>query len=153
MPYIAKWQRVFRPTVLSWASTFSDPYATNTQLKDSVVLRMWDIIYPEVMLSLEERKDAGRILVYLVRVIMCYYAYSLHLFPQAGNILHDWRSTIGTGALNVVRINFLTPANRFHKERIVDTVKWALDPKKFNFIYGEPYAEVVCIVLWFHYAY
>jgi hypothetical protein len=66
MPYIVKWQRVFRPTVLSWASTFSDPYATNTQLSESVVLKMWDIIYPKVMLGLEERKDAGRILVYLV---------------------------------------------------------------------------------------
>ena len=66
-----------------------------------------------------------------------------HLYFQAGNILHDWRTTIGTGALNVIRYHFLLPANRFHKERITKFVKWALDPKKFNFIYSAPNAEAV----------
>jgi hypothetical protein len=74
-------------------------------------------------------------------------SYAIVITPliqlQAGNILHDWRSTIGTGALNVVRNHFLLPANRFDKERIAKFVKWALDPKKFNFIYGDPYAEAV----------
>jgi hypothetical protein len=62
---------------------------------------------------------------------------------QAGNILNDWRTAIGTGALNVVKNHFLLPANRFHVERIVKFVKWGLDPKKFNFIYGAPYEEAV----------
>jgi hypothetical protein len=65
----------------------------------------------------------------------------IHL--QAGNILHDWRTTIGTGALNVVRNYFLLPANRFRPEKIVNFVRWSLEPKKFNFIYGAPFAEAV----------
>lgn len=68
---------------------------------------------------------------------------------QAGNILHDWRTTIGTGALNVVKNHFLFPANRFNKERIAKFVQWGLDPKKFNFIYGNPNAETVRLNLCF----
>lgn len=63
---------------------------------------------------------------------------------QAGNILNDWRTTIGTGALNVVRNFFLLPANQFDKDMIAKFVRWALD-KKFNFIYGAPNAEAVWI--------
>jgi hypothetical protein len=71
--YNAKWQKVFRPTLLSWASTFSDPYATNTLLKDTVVLEMWDIIYPDIDLDEGERRDTALKLVYLVCVItLCY---------------------------------------------------------------------------------
>ena len=58
-------------------------------------------------------------------------------------MLHDWCTTIGTGALNVVRNHFLTLANWFHKERIVKFVRWCLDSKKFNFIYGAPNAKAV----------
>jgi hypothetical protein len=67
----------------------------------------------------------------------------IYIHLQAGNILHDWRTTIGTGALNVVRNYFLNPANRFLPEKIVKFVRWGLDPKKFNFIYGAPFAEAV----------
>jgi hypothetical protein len=71
--YSAKWQKVFRPTLLSWASTFSDPYATNTQLEDTVVLEMWDLIYPDIDLDEEERRDTALKLVYLVSVTACYH--------------------------------------------------------------------------------
>jgi hypothetical protein len=70
--YNAKWQRVFRPTLLSWASTYSDPYATNTQLEDTVVMEMWDIIYPEIELDRVERVDTALKLVFLVRLTTCY---------------------------------------------------------------------------------
>jgi hypothetical protein len=70
--YIAKWQKVFRPTLLSWASTFSDPYATNTQLEDMVVMEMWDMIYPDIDLDGEERRDTAQKVVYLVCLIMWY---------------------------------------------------------------------------------
>lgn len=66
---------------------------------------------------------------------------TVHL--QAGHILHDWRSAIGTGALNVVKNYFTNPANGFHKERIASFVRWGLDPKKFNFIYSAPDAKAV----------
>lgn len=66
--YNAKWQKVFRPTLLSWASTYSDPYATNTQLDVVVVMEMWDIIYPDIELDRVERSETVPILVYLVRV-------------------------------------------------------------------------------------
>jgi hypothetical protein len=69
---------------------------------------------------------------------------------QAGNILNDWCTTIGTGGLNVVRSHFLLPAKQFNKETIASFVRWALNPKKFNFIYGEPDGEVVCFTLWLH---
>ncbi|KAN0111553.1 hypothetical protein V8E52_008392 [Russula decolorans] len=124
--YNAKWQKLFRPTLLSWASTFPDPYATNTLLDETILLEMWDIIYPDIDLDEEDRMDAGVKLIYL-----------------AGNILHDWHTTIGTGALNVVKNHFLLPANGFNKEQIVKFVRWCLDPKKFNFIYGAPNAEAV----------
>jgi hypothetical protein len=39
-PYIAKWQKVFRPTVIVWASTWQDPYAMNTHLNETFVLEM-----------------------------------------------------------------------------------------------------------------
>ncbi len=66
---------------------------------------------------------------------------TVHL--QAGNILHDWCTTIGTGALNVVKSYFLHLANQFQKDCITKYVKWVLDPKRFNFIYGAPNGEVV----------
>jgi hypothetical protein len=42
-----------------------------------------------------------------------------------------------------MRNHFLTPARKFHKERIVKFVRWCLDSKKFNFIYGALNAEAV----------
>lgn len=67
--YNAKWQKVFRPTLLAWASAFPDPYATNTLLEDTIVLEMWDIIYPDVDLNEEDRIETGVKLVYLVFVL------------------------------------------------------------------------------------
>ncbi len=64
-------------------------------------------------------------------------------------MLHDWRTAIGTGALNVVKQFFLLPVNQFDKEHIANFVKWGLDPKKFNFVYGAPNAEAVCLVYFF----
>jgi hypothetical protein len=64
--YSAKWQKVFRPTLLAWASTFPDPYATNTLLEDTIMLEMWDIIYPNIDLKDEERRETGEKLIYLV---------------------------------------------------------------------------------------
>jgi len=58
-------------------------------------------------------------------------------------MLHDWHTTIGTGALNIVRNHFTNPANQFDKEHIAKFVRWALDTKQFNLIYGDPNAEVV----------
>lgn len=143
--YNARWQKVFRPTLLSWASTFTDPYATNTLLEEEIVVEMWDIIYPDVDLDMEERRAIGSKLVYLVRVILCHHhGESDTEYFQAGNILNDWRTTIGTGALNVVKNYFLLPANHFHEERIKKFVRWALNPMKFNFIYGDPNADAVC---------
>ena len=147
-PYNAKWQKVFRPTLLSWASTFSDPYATDTLLEEPILLEMWDIIYPEIDLDKEDRMDTGVKLIYLVCVLLSPRSWATVPF-QAGNILHDWRTTIGTGALNVVKNHFLFPANQFNKERITKFVQWGLDPKKFNFIYGDPNAETVRLILMF----
>jgi hypothetical protein len=64
--YNAKWQKVFHPTLLSWASTWLDPYVTNTQLDETIVLEMWDMIYPDINLDEENRMDTGVKLVYLV---------------------------------------------------------------------------------------
>jgi len=68
-PFNAKWQKLFRPTLLSWASTWPDPYATNTELDETVVLEMWDIIYPDIELNKQEREDTGVKLLYLVRIV------------------------------------------------------------------------------------
>jgi hypothetical protein len=64
--YNAKWQKLFRLTLLSWASTFPDLYATNTLLDETILLEMWDIIYPDIDLDKEDRMDAGVKLIYLV---------------------------------------------------------------------------------------
>ena len=71
-PYNVKWQKIFRPTLLSWASTWPDPYATNTQLDELVVLEMWDIIYPDIDLDKEDRMDTGVKLIYLVCDLHCH---------------------------------------------------------------------------------
>jgi hypothetical protein len=68
-PYNAKWQKVFRPTLICWASTYADPYGTNTELDETVVLDMWDIIYPDITLDKEKRIHTGIKLVYLVCVL------------------------------------------------------------------------------------
>ena len=65
------------PNLLSWASTFSNPYATNTLLEDTVVLEMWDMIYPDIDLTDEERRETALKLVYLVCVIMYYHVCSV----------------------------------------------------------------------------
>jgi hypothetical protein len=44
-----------------------------------------------------------------------------------------------------VRNHFLLPANNFHKDRIKSYVEWAIHPKNFNFIYGQPNAVGVCM--------
>jgi hypothetical protein len=71
--YNARWQKVFCPTLLSWASTFNDPYATNTLLEEESVVEMWDIIYPDINLDKDERREIGSKLVYLVCLIICYH--------------------------------------------------------------------------------
>ena len=104
---------------------------------------MWDIVYPDIDLDEEECRDTALKLVYLVCVVMCYHLKKRYMYFQAGNILHDWHTAIGTGALNVMRNHFLLLANQFDKEGIAECVKWGLNPKKFNFIYGAPNAEMV----------
>ena len=145
MGYNVKWQKEFRPTLISWASTFEDPYATNTALDDMVVMEIWDMIYPEINLIDVDRRETTQKLLYLVCDKLYYHRGPRvnTVLLEAGNILHDWRSAIGSGALNIVRNHFLLPANHFHKERIIKFVRWGLDPKKFNFIYGAPNAEAV----------
>jgi hypothetical protein len=82
MLYNAKWQKAFRPTLLSWASTWPDPYATNTHLDEDVVLEIWDIIYPDIELSKQDRIDTGVKLVYLVRVLYTFVMIkSYRIFP------------------------------------------------------------------------
>lgn len=73
MQYNSRWQKVFRPTLLSWASTYSDPYATNTQLDELVVLEMWDMIFPDIDLDGEDRSDTGVKLLHLVCVLFSYH--------------------------------------------------------------------------------
>jgi hypothetical protein len=90
--YNAKWQKAFRPTLLSWASTWPDPYATNTQLDELVVLEMWDIIYPDIELDKEDRMATGVKLVHLVCVLFYHhnpgsYNYRLVIFYMTGVLL------------------------------------------------------------------
>jgi hypothetical protein len=66
MGYNVKWQKEFRPTLISWASTFGDPYATNTALDDTVVMEIWDMIYPEIDLIDVDRRETTPKLLYLV---------------------------------------------------------------------------------------
>jgi hypothetical protein len=47
------------------------------------------------------------------------------------------------GVLTVIRNHFLLPANQFNEERIMKYIRWGLDPKKFNFIYGAPSSQAV----------
>ena len=89
--YSARWQKVFRPTLLSWASTFSDPYVTNTQLEDTMVLEMWDLIYPNIELNEVERRDTALKLVYLVCVTMCYH------YVEGVTIIHRLQTFSMTG--------------------------------------------------------
>jgi hypothetical protein len=140
----SKWQKVFRPTLISWASSWLDPYATNTLLDEEVVLEMWDIIYPDIELDKEQRMETGVKLMHLVRVI-CVFITFLSSFLQGGNILHDWRTAIGTGALNVVKNHFTNPTNGFNKERIATFVQWGLEAPKFNFMFREPDAAPVSL--------
>ena len=147
--YNAKWQKEFRPTLLSWASTFADPYATNTVLDETTMLEMWDIIYPDISLDAAERTDTVMKIKYLVCVVIRYrYETMIQYTFQAGNILNDWRTSIGNGALNVVKNYFLHSGNRFDRDRIAHFVRWALDSRKFNFIYAAPNAEAVCLDLY-----
>ena len=89
-PFNARWQKSFHPTLLSWASTWPDPYATNTQLDKTVVLKMWDIIYPDINLDKEDHMDTGVKLVYLVCApYYCHnrglcYIYRLETFFMTG---------------------------------------------------------------------
>jgi len=141
--HTSRWQKIFRPTLLSWAATWPDPYSTNTQLDEDVVLEMWDLIYYDIELDTPERQETGVKLLHLVRLLDLFLRPTVHFPFQAGNMLHDWRTAIGTGALNVVKAHFLNPANDFTKDRIVSFVKWATHPTDFPFIFGEPDGEEV----------
>jgi len=82
--YITKWQKVFCPTLLSWASTFSDLYVTNTLLEDMVVMEMWDMIYPNINLDEEEHRDTAQKVVYLVCLIMWYCVCNVTYISRLG---------------------------------------------------------------------
>jgi hypothetical protein len=141
--YNARWQKEFHPTLILWASTFTDPYATNSALSKSVVMEIWDMIYPDIdLINVDHRETAPKV-VYLVCDILYYHYGSRVISLQAGAILHDWCSAIGAGALAVVRNHFLLPGNWFNKEHIIKYVRWGLNPKKFNFIYGHSNTEAV----------
>jgi hypothetical protein len=145
--HLSRWQKLFRPSLISWASSWQDPYATNTLLDEDVVLEIWDNVYPDIDLDKQERAETGVKLLHLVRVMLIFLTFfSFHL--QGGNILHDWRTAIGTGALNVVKNHFLNPANGFDKERIRTFVQWGLEAPNFNFMYREPDAAPVsnCLI-------
>jgi hypothetical protein len=106
-------------------------------------MEIWDMIYPNIdLIDVNHRETASKV-AYLVCDILYYYYGSRVISLQAGAILHDWHSAIGTGALAIVRNHFLLLGNWFNKECIIKYVRWGLDPKKFNFIYGHPNTEVV----------
>ena len=72
---------------------------TNTLLEETIVLEMWDIIYPDIDLDEEERKDTTIKLVYLIRVTTCYHygesvtyiyrpqTFSMTSVPPLGQVL------------------------------------------------------------------
>lgn len=46
----------------------------NTLLEDTIVLKMWDIIYPDIVLDEEERKDTALKLIYLVSLALRHHS-------------------------------------------------------------------------------
>ncbi|KAI0263337.1 hypothetical protein BGY98DRAFT_940228 [Russula aff. rugulosa BPL654] len=71
---------IFKAPSSAWPKP--NPYATNTLLKDTIMLSMWDIIYPDIDLNEEECRYTRVKLMYL-----------------AANILNDWRTIIETDQL------------------------------------------------------
>src|SRR5258708_33854981 len=140
--YNAKWQKEFRPTLLSWASTLADPYATNTALDETTMLEMWDIIYPDISLDAAKRTDTVMKIKYLVCVVIRYrYETMIQYTFQAGNIFNDRRTSISNRALNVVKNYFFHSANRFDRHGIAHFMRWGLNSDKFNFIYAPANAD------------
>jgi hypothetical protein len=79
--HTSKWQKVFRPTLLSWAASWPDPYSTNTLLDEEVVLEMWDMMYDDIELDKQERMDTGVKLVHLVSNFYMLVCVQSHLLP------------------------------------------------------------------------
>jgi len=71
----ARWQKEFRPTLLAWASTFADLYATNSELDKDIVMEIWDLIYPDIDMGRVERSETAPKLMYLVRDTLSYQSW------------------------------------------------------------------------------
>ncbi|KAF8952644.1 hypothetical protein BDZ97DRAFT_1681027, partial [Flammula alnicola] len=118
--YLRDWRKSFRPTIISWASTFLDAYGPSAFMTDVVVFDIWDTIYTDLVLLEKERKET----LYLI-------------ISLSTDILQDWRTSIGSTALTILGTYFTE--NFDTQEEIVEFVEWATDFNKvFNFIYASP---------------
>jgi len=75
----------------------------------------------------------------LARVQLEQVGMLMPIISQAGDILIDWRSSIGSTAMNLVTSFF--KERDYDSEDIKEYVEWALTG--FNFLYADPEGPVV----------
>ncbi|KAF8811059.1 hypothetical protein BYT27DRAFT_7253190 [Phlegmacium glaucopus] len=81
-PFVKKWRKTFKPTLIQWASTMQDPFGTNLVM-DTVVEEIWMHTFPDISMDVTSDSRAA-------------------IIDVAGDVLIDWRSGMGKEALRVV---------------------------------------------------
>ncbi|KAF8807979.1 hypothetical protein BYT27DRAFT_7211610 [Phlegmacium glaucopus] len=81
-PFVKKWRKTFKPTLIQWASTMEDPFGTNSVM-DTVVEQIWTHTFPDILMDVTSDSRAA-------------------IIDVAGDVLIDWRSRMGKEALRVV---------------------------------------------------
>ena len=70
--FAQRWRKVFKPSLIFWASCQEDPFGTNALL-DTVIEELWKRIFPSVASAYEESKAAiCQVVSFVIVNMLCY---------------------------------------------------------------------------------
>lgn len=118
--YHAKWRKHARASFIDYAATRPCAYRANSDLTPEVVRTIWNDNFPELNMEAHPQQSSGTPLEAVTAI--------------GGDVLTDWRSSIGMNALDV--LSALFAEYKLSKDEIIAFVPHMLEG--FRFIYAEP---------------
>ncbi|KAF8870452.1 hypothetical protein BD779DRAFT_1478893 [Infundibulicybe gibba] len=115
--YFKKYRKIFKPTLIAWASTLDDPFGANS-LIEPTIRELWALIFPKInYLDPNDKKWRP-------------------IDSIASEALTNWRSDLGKEALKIVKRFLLANVLKDDIPSFIDQMRDG--PPKFRFIYGDP---------------
>ena len=96
--FTQRWRKVFKSSLIFWASCQDDPFGTNALL-DTVVENLWNRVFPSLASAYDEHRAA---ICQVVSSIIFIVIWLTLLTGKAGDVLINWRSSMGKEGIVIV---------------------------------------------------